>query len=62
MKSAGTLTRFDRVVRFLDAATDSLERDEGLGSVTRIGKIAMQLQSIGLDKVKFVTVPNAYYP
>jgi len=62
VKSADTLTRLDKVVRFLDAATDSLEVDEGLGSVTRIGKIAMQLQSIGLDKVKFVTVPNAYYP
>jgi len=61
VKSRGTLTRFDRVVRFLDAATDSLEVDEGLGSVTRIGKIAMQLSSIGLDKVQFVTVPNAYY-
>jgi LCP family protein required for cell wall assembly len=62
VKSAGTLSRLDRVVKFLDAATDSLEVDEGLGSVTRIGKIAMQLQSIGLDKVQFVTVPNAYYP
>lgn len=62
VKSAGTLTRLDRVVGFLDAATRSLETDEGLGSVTRIGKIALQLQSIGLDKIKFITVPTAYYP
>ena len=62
VKSAGTLTRLDRVVNFLDAATRSLTTDTELGSVTRIGKIAMQLQSIGLDKVKFVTVPTAYYP
>lgn len=62
VKSAGTLTRLDRVVSFLDAATESLTTDTQLGSLTRLGKIAMQLQSIGLDKVQFVTVPNAYYP
>ncbi len=62
VKSAGTLTRLDRVVGFLDAATRSLETDEGLGSVTRIGKIALQLQDVGLDNIKFITVPTAYYP
>jgi LCP family protein required for cell wall assembly len=62
VKSAGTLTRLDKVVKFLDAATSSLTTDEDLGSVTRIGKIAMQLQNIGLDEIQFVTVPNAYYP
>lgn len=62
VKSAGTLTRLDRVVGFLDAATRSLRTDEGLGSVTRIGKIALQLQDVGLDNIKFITVPTAYYP
>ena len=62
VKSAGTLTRLDRVVNFLDAATRSLRTDEELGSVTRLGKIALQLQSIGLDKVKFVTLPTDYFP
>jgi LCP family protein required for cell wall assembly len=62
VKSAGTLTRLDRVVRFLDAATQSLTTDTELGSVTRIGKIAMQLQNIGLENVKFVTTPTAYFP
>lgn len=61
VKSAGTLSRLDRVVKFLDAATKSLTLDEGLGSLTKIGKIGMQLQGIGLDKVQFVTIPNAYY-
>ena len=37
VQSAGTLTRFDRVVSFLDAATKSLRTDEELGSVTRLG-------------------------
>ena len=62
VQSAGTLTRFDRVVSFLDAATKSLRTDEELGSVTRLGKLAMQLRSVGLDKIKFVTLPTEYYP
>ncbi len=62
VKSAGTLTRLDKVVSFLDAATKSLTTDTELDSVTRIGKIAMQLQSIGLDKVQFVTLPTEYFP
>jgi LCP family protein required for cell wall assembly len=59
--SAGTLTRLDKVVRFLDAATKSLTTDEEFANVTRLGKVAMQLQGIGLDKIKFVTLPTAYY-
>lgn len=62
VKSAGTLTRLDRVVNFLDAATKTLRTDTELGSLTRLGKIALQLQNIGLDNVKFITVPTAYYP
>lgn len=62
VQSAGTLTRLDRVVKFLDAATNALTTDDELDSVTRIGKIAMQLRSIGLDKIKFVTLPTDYYP
>ncbi|WP_210438874.1 LCP family protein [Nocardioides xinjiangensis] len=59
--SAGTLTRLDKVVRFLDAATNALQTDEEFASVTRLGKVAMQLQGIGLDKVRFVTLPTEYY-
>lgn len=61
VKSAGTLTRLDKVVKFLDAATKGLTTDDEFASVTRLGKVAMQLQSIGLDKVKFVTLPTAYF-
>ena len=60
--SAGTLARFDKVVRFLDAATEALQTDEEFASVTRLGKVAMQLQGIGLDKIKFVTLPTDYFP
>ncbi|WP_416954365.1 LCP family protein [Nocardioides sp. T5] len=62
VQSAGTLTRLDKVVKFLDAATKSLTTDEEFASVTRLGKVAMQLQGIGLDKVQFVTLPTEYYP
>ena len=62
VKSAGTLSRLDRVVRFLDAATKTLQTSDGLDSVGRIGKIALQLQDIGLDKIKFVTTPTEYFP
>ena len=60
--SAGTLTRLDKVVRFLDAATKSLQTDEEFASVTRLGKVAMQVQDIGLDQIKFVTLPTEYFP
>lgn len=62
VKSAGTLTRLDKVVKFLDAATKALQTDEEFDSVTRIGRVAMQLQSIGLDEIKFVTLPTDYFP
>ena len=61
VKSAGTLTRLDKVVNFLDAATRSLKTDDELDSVTRIGKLALQLQNVGLDKIQFVTLPTEYY-
>lgn len=60
--SAGTLTRLDRVIGFLDASTKSLTLDPDLGSVAKLGRLAMQLQNIGLDKIQFITIPNAYYP
>ncbi len=60
--SAGTLARVDRLVGFLNAATKSLTVDEDLGSVIKIAKVGVTFQGIGLDSIKFLTVPNAYYP
>jgi LCP family protein required for cell wall assembly len=59
--SAGTLTRIDRVIGFLDAATSSVDTDTGLGSTAKMGRIAMQLQGIGMNKIQFLTIPTAYY-
>ena len=45
--SAGTLTRPDRLVRFLDAATKSLTTD--IPNIKEIAKVGLQFQDIGLD-------------
>ena len=58
--SAGTLTRVDRVLGFLDAATSSLTTD--FTSVTEIGRVGAGFKGIGLDNIKFVTVPWQYSP
>jgi len=60
--SADTLARVDRLVSFLNAATKSLTVDEGLDNVVKIAKLGVGFQGIGLDKIQFLTVPNAYYP
>jgi LCP family protein required for cell wall assembly len=60
--SADTLARVDRLVGFLNAATKSLTVDEGLDNVVKIAKLGVGFQGIGLDKIQFLTVPNAYYP
>jgi LCP family protein required for cell wall assembly len=58
--SSDVLTRPDRVLGFLDAATSSLQTD--FDSVRDIGKVGLSFQGIGLDKIKFVTVPWQYSP
>ena len=58
--SAGTLARVDRLVGFLNAATDSLQVDPGLDNVIKIAKIGVGFQGIGLQNIQFVTVPFKY--
>ncbi len=58
--SAGTLSRVDRVMGFLNAATSSLTTD--FTSITQMGKVGAGFKDIGLDKIKFVTVPWQYSP
>ena len=56
--SAGTLARPDRLIRFLDAATDSLTVDPGLKNLVKIADLGLQFKDIGLDNVRFITIPN----
>jgi LCP family protein required for cell wall assembly len=58
--SGGTIARFDRLVGFLNAATKSLIVDPGLEDVFKIGRLGLGFKNIGLDNIKFVTVPWAY--
>ncbi|MGA8256100.1 MAG: LCP family protein [Nocardioides sp.] len=58
--SAGTLARVDRVLGFLNAATSSLQTD--FTSVSQIARVGASFKNIGLDKIKFITVPWQYSP
>jgi LCP family protein required for cell wall assembly len=60
--SSGTLARPDRLVRFLEAATQSLTLDDGLGNLTKIAKIGLDFRGIGLDNIQFITIPNTVDP
>jgi LCP family protein required for cell wall assembly len=56
--SRGTLARVDRLVRFLNAATNSLTTD--LKNIKEIAQIGLQFRKIGLKKIQFVTAPWKY--
>ena len=56
--SGGTLTRFDRLVRFLNAATKSLTTD--IPNIKEMAKVGLQFKNIGLKRIRFITVPFVY--
>ncbi|GAB7003375.1 hypothetical protein JCM18899A_08460 [Nocardioides sp. AN3] len=62
--TANTLANPIKVVKFLRAATKSLELSEvastGLGNIQDLAGLALQFKNIGLDKIKFITVPFVY--
>lgn len=55
--SAGTLANPVRLLNFLDAATNSLTTDPGFANLKQLASLGNSLQNIGLDHVKFITVP-----
>jgi LCP family protein required for cell wall assembly len=58
--SGQVMTRPDRLLGFLNAATDSLTTDiENIGRMARIG---YEFKDIGLKRIKFITVPWQYAP
>ncbi len=59
--SAGTLTNPVRLYSFLDAATKSVTTDPELASLKDLAGMAAQLKDIGLDDIKFLTVPFETY-
>ena len=48
------------IYRFVDAVTRSLTIDDRLGGVTGLVRLALELHSIPLSKIRFLTVP--FYP
>ena len=56
--SSGTLTRFDRLVRFLNAATKSLTTD--IPNIKEMALVGLQFKNIGLKRIRFLTVPFVY--
>lgn len=61
--SAGTLANPVRLLKFLKAATDSLTTDPELANLKQLALLGGSLKNIGLDKIKFLTVPfQAYAP
>jgi LCP family protein required for cell wall assembly len=59
--SKATMFNPPRLLRFLNAATQSLTTDPGLGKLQELFALAQQLRDIGLDKVQFFTIPFVAY-
>ena len=55
--SAGTLANPVRLLKFLNAATNSLTTDPGFANLKQLASLGNSLKGIGLDNIKFVTVP-----
>ena len=60
--SAGTLANPVRLFNFLNAATQSLTTDTGFAHLKVLASLGTELKDIGLDRIKFITVPNAPWP
>ena len=59
--ATGTLTNVPKLYKFLDAATKSVMTDPELANLNALRKLAQEVQGIGLDKIRFLTVPFQTY-
>jgi LCP family protein required for cell wall assembly len=62
VRSAGLLTDPVKLYKVLDAATQSITTDPGLGTVTDLYDLAQTLNDVPSGKITYVTVPNGPYP
>lgn len=60
--SAGTLANPVRLYSFLNAATKSLVTDPGFSHLQPLVGLGSSLKDIGLDNIRFITVPFEAYP
>lgn len=59
--SSGLLLRPDRLLRFLDAATQSLQTDPELATIPALSDLALQVRGIPTDQIRFLTIPVEEY-
>ena len=62
VRAAGLITDPIKLYKVLDAATQSITTDPGLGTVTDLYNLAQTLNQIPNGKMTYVTVPNGPYP
>jgi len=62
VKSAGTLTRPDRLYRFANDLVGSITPSPDLDSVSALVKLASSVRGANLDHIKFVTAPTTDFP
>ncbi|MEZ5095479.1 MAG: LCP family protein [Nocardioides sp.] len=60
--SAGTLTNPQRLLGFLNAATQSLKVDKGLDNVGKIAQLGFEFRHIDLANIQFLTIPWGWDP
>ena len=51
-----------RLFKFLNSATQSLTTDTGFAHLKELASLGTELKDIGLDRIKFITVPNEPWP
>ncbi len=61
-RSAGVLTRPDRLYKFLNALTSSITVDEGISSISKLTGLAKRARAVPDSKIRFITMPNGAAP
>ncbi|MEV0850647.1 LCP family protein [Streptomyces sp. NPDC049954] len=57
LKSEGTLTSPSKMFKVANAATKALSVDEGIGSLSKLTKLGMELQHVDPKNITFTTLP-----
>ncbi|WP_159085783.1 LCP family protein [Aeromicrobium chenweiae] len=61
-RSAGTLTRPDRLLKFINALTSSITVDDGISSIPKLTSLAKRARAVDDSDIRFVTMPNGTAP
>ncbi|MET1061852.1 MAG: LCP family protein [Aeromicrobium sp.] len=61
-RSAGVLTRPDRLFKFLNALTSSITVDEGISSISKLTGLAKRAKAVKDSGITFITMPSAAAP